>query len=68
MPLRFGIFNQLRSELLNVNHNIQISLLMESLSNIINQSTLTGTPVSTLNSVSLLLKVSKYDQQTINNK
>ena len=68
VPSRIGIFNQLRSELLNVNHNIRVSLLMENLTNIINQSSLTGTPVSTINSVSLLLKVSKYDQQTVNNK
>ena len=61
VPLRIGMFNQLRSELLNVNHNIRLSILMESLSNIINQSTLVGTPTATLNNVSLLLKVSKYD-------
>ena len=46
----------------------QLSFLMETLTNIINQSTIVGTPSATLNSVSLLLKVSKYDQPIIQNK
>ena len=33
-----------------------------------NQSTIVGTPTATLNSVSLLLKVSKYEQPVIQNK
>ena len=68
VPLRIGIFNQARTELLNSNHSIRLSFLMETLTNIINQSTIVGTPVATLNSVSLLLKVSKYEQNIIQNK
>lgn len=68
IPIRTGVFNQIRSELLNSNHHIRVSILMESLTNIINQGTLTGTPLSVLNSVSLLLKVRKYDQITTNTK
>ena len=41
---------------------------MENLTNIINQSTIVGTPTATLNSVSLLLKVSKYEQPVIQSK
>ena len=66
--LRIGIFNQLRTELLNSNHSIRLSFLMETLTNIINQSTIVGTPTATLNSVSLLLKVSKYEQPVIQSK
>ena len=68
VPLRIGIFNQVRTELLNSNHSIRLSFLMETLTNIINQSTISGTPSATLNSVSLLLKVSKYEQSIIQNK
>ena len=41
---------------------------METLTNIINQSTIVGTPVASLNSVSLLLKISKYEQPIIQTK
>ena len=68
VPLRIGIFNQVRTELLNSNHSIRLSFLMETLTNIINQSTIVGTPSATLNSVSLLLKVSKYEQPIIQTK
>ena len=68
VPLRIGLFNQARAELLNSNHSIRLSFLMETLTNIINQSSIVGTPVATLNSVSLLLKVSKYEQSIIQNK
>ena len=68
IPLKCGIFNQIKTELLNSNHNIRVSVLLDSLTNIINQGTLTGTPSALLNSCSLILKVSKYDQITTNNK
>ena len=62
VPLKCGVFNQIKSELLNSNHNIRVSVLLDSLTNIINQGTLIGTPTSVLNSCSLILKCSKYDQ------
>ena len=68
VPLKCGIFNQLKTELLNNNHNIRVSVLLDNLTNIINQGTLTGTPSCVLNSCSLVLKVSKFDQITTNNK
>ena len=68
VPIKVGIFNQLRTELLNSNHSIRLSFLMENLTNIINQSTISGTPSATLNSVSLLLKISKYEQPIIQSK
>ena len=66
VPLKCGIFNQLKTELLNSNHNIRVSVLLDNLTNIINQGTLTGTPSCVLNSCSLVLKVSKFDQITTN--
>ena len=68
VPLKCGIFNQIKTELLNNNHNIRVSILLDSLTNIVNQGTLTGTPACVINSFSLLIKVSKYDQITANNK
>ena len=68
VPLKCGIFNQLKTELLNNNHNIRISVLLDNLTNIINQGSLVGTPSCLLNSCSLILKCSKYDQITTNNK
>ena len=68
MPLKCGIFNQIKTELLNNNHNIRVSVLLDNLTNIINQGSLTGTPGCVINSCSLILKVSKYDQITTNNK
>ena len=68
VPLKCGVFNQLKTELLNNNHNIRVSVLLDSLTNIINQGTLTGTATCVLNSCSLILKCSKYDQITTNNK
>ena len=66
--LKTGIFNQIKSELLNSNHNIRVSVLLDNLTNLVNTGTLTGTAACVINSVSLLLKVSKYDQNTTNNK
>ena len=68
VPLKCGVFNQIKSELLNSNHNIRVSVLLDTLTNLINQGSLTGTPGAVLNSCSLILKVSKYDQITTNNK
>ena len=68
VPLKTGVFNQIKTELLNNNHNIRVSVLLDSLSNIINQGSLTGTASSVLNSCSLILNCSKYDQITTNNK
>ena len=68
IPLKTGVFNQIKAELLSNNHNIRVSILLDSLANIVNQGNLTGTPVCVINSSSLILKVSKYDQITTNNK
>ena len=42
--------------------------MLDSLSNIVNQGSLSGTPACIINSISLLIKTSKYDQITTNNK
>ena len=68
VPVKTGIFNQLKTEFLNINHNIRVSILLDSLTNIVNQGTLTGIAGSVINSCSLIMKVSKYDQLTTNDK
>ena len=68
VPLKCGIINQIKCELLNNNHNIRVSVLLDNLTNIVNQGSLSGTPGCVINSCALLVKVSKYDQITANNK
>ena len=41
---------------------------METLANIINQGTLGGTGIITINSVSALFKVTKYSNELVNSK
>ena len=56
-------FAQCRPEILNQNSTIRVAILMDSLANILNQGTLTGTGSVVINSMSLLIKVTKYDNQ-----
>ena len=56
-------FAQCRPEILNQNSTIRVAILIDSLANILNQGTLTGTGNVVINSMSLLMKVTKYDNQ-----
>ena len=56
-------FAQCRPEISNQNSTIRVAILMDSLANILNQGTLTGVGSVVINSMSLLMKVTKYDNQ-----
>ena len=62
VPLK-EFFGQCRPEILNQNSTIRVAILMDSLANILNQGTLTGIGSVVINSMSLLMKVTKYDNQ-----
>ena len=53
--------------LLTNNSDIQLRVYMDSASNQINQSTLTGTGVSTINSCNVICKITRLDQITAQN-
>ena len=62
------LFQQLRPEILNTNGALRISLLMDSLTNILNSGNLSGIGSVIINSASLLIKISKYTQELTNMK
>ena len=57
-----SLFNQCHYALLTQNHEIQLRVTMNPLANVINVGALTGTPSCTINSVSLLARVTQLDQ------
>ena len=57
------VFSQCRPEILNSNSTIRVRILMDSLTNLLNQGKLTGRAGLAIDSVSLLMKVTKYDNQ-----
>ena len=63
-----SFFQQCRPEILNANSSIRIAILLETLTNIVNQGVLVGTPIVTINSVSALCKVTKYSNELVNSK
>ena len=63
-----SFFPQCRPEILNGNSSIRIAILLETLTNIVNQGVLIGTPVVTINSISALCKVTKYSNELVNSK
>ena len=60
--------NQIQNEILNANHNFRVSLTLDQLVNVIDLNELTGTPNINFNSISLLVKMQKLTQPTINYK
>ena len=60
--------NQIQNEILNANHNFRLSLTLDQLANVIDVNGLTGTPNINFNSISLLIKIQKLTQPTINYK
>ena len=60
--------NQIQNEILNANHNFRVSLTLDQLVNVIDVNGLTGTPNINFNSISLLVKMQKLTQPTINYK
>ena len=63
-----SFFPQCRAEILNGNSSIRIAILLETLTNIVNQGALVGTPILTINSISALCKVTKYSNELVNSK
>ena len=60
-------FDQTHMSLMTNNSDVQLRIYMDSASNQINQSTLTGTPVSTINSCNAICKITRLDQATAQN-
>ena len=60
--------NQIQNEILNANHNFRVSLTLDQLANVIDSNGLSGTPNINFNSISLLVKMQKLTQPTINYK
>jgi hypothetical protein len=61
------LFNQTNFSLLSNAHEIQLRITMQPLSNVLNQGALVGTPSVTINSVSLLARVTQLTPQLSNN-
>ena len=59
------LFNQAHIALITPNHDLQIKVYMQPLANICNQSTLTGTPICTINSASLIARVTRLDSDGV---
>jgi hypothetical protein len=62
-----SFFNQAHIPILTQNHELQIRVYMQPLANICNQSTLTGTPVCTINSAQLIARVTRLDSESVAN-
>jgi hypothetical protein len=65
LPIK-SLFNQTSFNVLTQNHEIQLRVYMNTLANVCNQSTLTGTPVVTINSVNLIARITRLDSETVN--
>jgi hypothetical protein len=62
-----SFFNQAHIPILTQNHELQVRVYMQPLANICNQSTLTGTPVCTINSAQLIARVTRLDAESVAN-
>ena len=62
-----SLFSQCHYALLSQNHELQLRVQMAPFANVINQGALVGTPSVTINSVSLISRVTNLDSAT-NNK
>jgi len=62
------IYNECHIPILSDAHNLQIRVYMETLANLVNQSTLTGTAAATLNSANVIVKVLKLPADIAGNR
>ena len=60
--------NQINNEILNSNYNFRVSLTLDTIVNLIDVNSLLGIPNININSISLLIKMQKLNQLTINYK
>ena len=67
IPL-WSFFKQTHLTLINTSHEVQLRCYWNSSANNINVGTLTGTPLSTINSGVLLVKLTRHSQPVIQNK
>jgi hypothetical protein len=65
LPLK-TFFNQANIAIITQNHELQLRVYMQPLANICNQSTLTGTPVCTINSAQLIARVTRLPTEAVN--
>ena len=56
-------FNETHIPILSDSHNLQIRVYMDSCANCVSQSTLTGTPTSTINFANVICKVTKLSSE-----
>ena len=60
--------NQINNEILISNHNFRVSLIFDTMANLIDVNSLLGIPNMNINSISLLIKMQKLNQLTIDYK
>lgn len=63
-----SFFNETNLPILSDAHNLQIRVYMDSVANIVNQSSLAGTPVATLNFCNAIVKLMKLPQNVASNR
>ena len=61
-------YNECHIPILSDSHNLQIRVYMDTLANVVNQSTLTGTPTATINSCNIVCKVLKIPADIATNR
>ena len=61
-------YNECHIPILTDSHNLQIRIYMDQLANIVNQSTLTGTPTATINYANVIVKVLKIPSDVATNR
>ena len=61
-------FDQCHIPIITQNHEVQLKIYLEPSANVINQSTLTGTPLSTINFCNAICKITRLDTDMTNFK
>jgi hypothetical protein len=62
------LFDQTHYSLLADQHSVQLKIYMDSLTNLVEQSTGVGTPVATINSVNLIAKITRLPLEIASNR
>ena len=63
-----SFYNETNLPILTDAHNLQIRVYMDSVANIVNQSTLTGTPSASINNANVIVKLMKLPQEIAANR
>ena len=67
-PLQIPLLNGANYKILNPSHEMELKFNMNSATNVINQSTLTGTPVLTFGNAEILLRVTRLPPAVVQNE